>query len=345
MGPESTNGRAGPPANAPNANTAPSPSPSPSTSPSSAPSSSPEPLSYIEDAYQNMLADDLPLEQDAWGPGAPPTEPSYPQPVQPAPAQSQPVARPTQQPVAPLQPTQQPQPEAPPQPIDPAEASRAAAQERVRRDPFGVQAEMIEQQTQQYVEALAKEVYPVSIEDVDAFLSGDGTKISQALARVHVNAVGSMMRVVSQQMPVWVNNMLQLHSTAKSREDQFWERNSFLNRKEHANLALTTARAYRQMYPQANDDQIDRMVGAMVAVAAGIQVPAGHSSQPSASRTAPVSTSFRTPGPVVRRVQPPFQPAGTAVAGGPRQASPGGQWSELADILLADQAGKLDNVT
>jgi hypothetical protein len=213
-----------------------------------------------------------------------------------------------------------------------------------------VQADLIEQQTQQYVDALAQQVYPVAQDDIDAFLSGDGTKISQALARVHVNSVGSMLRVVSQQMPVWINNMMQLHSTARTREDQFWQRNSFLDRAQHGKLVLTTARAYRQMYPQATDEVIDRMVGAMVAVAAGIQVPAGHAQgttppAPAAPRPQALPTPYRTPGPVVRRVQPPFQPAGTAVAGAPQPAAPGNQWSELADILLADQSGKLDNVT
>ena len=337
MGPDNTNGNAN--ANAPPAG--PVSSPAPSTAP--APAAPSEPLSYIEDAYQNMLADDLPPEQDAWGPGGvAPSAPSYPQPVTPPAARLRPAQPPQPVAVPPVQAAPPPAP--PPAPVDPAQAAQAAQAERVRRDPFGVQADLIEQQTQQYVEALAQQVYPVSVEDVDAFLSGDGTKISQALARVHVNAVGSMMRVVSQQMPVWVNSMLQLHSSARSREDQFWQRNNFLDRTKHADLALTTARAYRQMYPQATDDQIDRMVGAMVAVAAGIQVPAGYTQTPTTSG-APVATPYRTPGPVVRRVQPPFQPAGAAVAGAPPRAPAGGQWSELAEILLAEQAGKLDNVT
>lgn len=313
---------------------APAPGPAPSTSP--APAAAPEPRP-IDHATQQMLADDFDLppdySQDSWDrpdpvrTQTPAAQPTYPQPVTPG-----------QKPVQPLQqPQTQPQTQ-PPQPVDP----NAAIQERVRRDPFGMQADILQQQEAQYVDALAKTVYPVSQEDLDAFLSGDGTRISSALARVHVNAVGSVLRVVSQQMPVWINNMMQLHTTARDRETEFWHRNSFLDRQKHGKMALTAARAYRQMNPQAADEEIDRMVGAMVAATVGIAVPAAGNGTANAQPGAP---TMRTPGPVVRQAPQAFSPAGTSAPGLPRRAPAGNQWSEFAEILMADQAGRLDNVT
>lgn len=322
--------------------------PTSAPAPAPAPSAAPQQQRPIDTAFTQMLADDLPdlppdYSQDNWDqpdpapqqqqPTQQPAPTQYPQPVTPAPVPGQP-----QQQTAPTAPQQQPTQVPTQQPQDELE-------NRLRQDPFGVQADMLQRQEAQYVQALAEQVYPVSTEDVDAFLSGDGTKISQALARVHVNAVGSMMRVVSQQMPVWVSNMLQAHAKSRELEDSFWNANPHLDRTKHKNIVLTAARAYRQMNPNASVDEMNQMVGAMAAVAAKVVLPGNTAPQPTVQPN-PAAPEVRTPGPRVRQAPAAFQPVGNApVASRGVKNNGNNAWSDLAFILQADQAGKLDNVT
>lgn len=312
-------------------------------------------LSYIDEATNEMLADDMP---DGWQqPSTQPTPaPQYPEPVrvgqqQPAPQrQAQPgqqtpqfrsQARPGQVPgqqQAPAQ-MQQQAPQAPPAPAGlQSEADRQA--EEIRRDPFAFQANLLQQQEQAYTQALAENVYKISEADMDAFLSGDSTKVSQALARVHINAVGSAMKVVSQYMPIWVGNMLRLHQTANDAEKSFWDANPDLNRQTHNQLAQTAARAYRQINPRATSEEMNRVVGAMVMAAAGVTPGSGFRPGPVAQHQLP--NGVRTPGRVVRNNPPGFQPAGMQAVSGARPALQSNPWGDTAEIILADDRGAFD---
>lgn len=292
-----------------------------------------EPLSYIDDAYSNMLADDDPQVEPQQ-----PRQPQYPQPVQPPVQRMAPQARPqqpaqrSQQPAQPQQPAQQPQVQTP------SEQDQLAR--RAESDPFGLQADMLEQQQQQYIDALAQNAYPISDEDMNAFLSGDGRQVSRALARVHVNAVGSVLRVVSQQMPMWVNNMLKYHQAATDSEGAFWTANPGLDRAQHKDLAWAAARAFRQMNPKADTATFHKVVGAMVAAAAG--VPANAQQAPVQQPQYRTAQGVRTPGRVVRSVPQAHSPAGTLPAGG-RPGVIDNPWSQTAEIIRADESGVFDN--
>ena len=288
-----------------------------------------ESFSYIDEATQQMLSDDMPPE---------PSEQVYPEPVQP---QSQPQAQPQLQPRPPVQPQRQPAQPAQPQPQ--AQPQQPAQQQQAERDPFQIQSELLEQNQEQYIQALAQHVYPISQEDMDAFLSGDSTKVSQALAKVHMNSVGSVMKVVSQYMPIWVGNMLKTHQVAQEKENSFWTANPGLNREQHRQMAWTAARTYRQMNPNATSEEMNRVVGAMVAAATGIGTGALPLSKPAVPRPAVPQNGLRTPGPVVRRTPGAFQPAGTQQGNG---AAPAGAitnpWAAATEIMKAEEAGAFD---
>ena len=309
------------------------------------------PMSYIDEAFDQMQAEDRP--DDGWmQQQQPPAAPQYPQPVQPGVSRSgqPPVQRPQQQQrpgAAPQQPPPAPalatpQPAAAPvaAALTPEEQARSAEAQRIRQDPFAYQAELIAGQEAAFVDALAKDAYAISDADMDAFLSGDSTKVSQALARVHVNAVGSVMKVVSQYMPIWVGNMLKVHQASSEREAQFWSEAPYLDKTKHHALALTAARTVRQFNPNMESGEMNRMVAAMVAAAAGVQIT-GAPSNPQQMHQTP--QGVRTPGRVVRRTSPAFQPAGMqSISGAAPPARSDNVWSNMADIVKADDSGMFD---
>lgn len=308
-------------------------------------------FSYIDEATDQFLADDMP--QNDWEQPQQPPQPQYPEPVQvgqrpPAPQARPgqvPQQRPAPQPQAGQAPQQRPQPQVAPQPqAAPAPQSDADRQaEEVRRDPFAFQANLLQQQEASYVQALAENVYKISDADMDAFLSGDASKVSNALARVHVNAVGSAMKVVSQFMPMWVGNMLKLHQASSDAENGFWNANPGLNKTVHGKLAHATAVAYRQMNPQATTEEMHRVVGAMVAAAAGVNAGyAAPGAAPGARGVHQLPNGVRTPGRVVRNNPSAFQPAGMSAVSGARPAPQDNPWSNTAEIILADDRGAFD---
>ena len=275
-----------------------------------------------------------------------PQQPRYPQPVQvgprrqqlPAQAITDPQEQLQQQRQEDLQHQQQQQPSA-------EELQQQQAALRARSDPFGVQADMLQEQEQAYVQALAEQVYPISAQDMDAFLSGDSTKVSQALARVHVNAVGSVMKVVSQQLPMMMGHYIKFYQAARDREDRFYNNNKFLDRTQHGQLVADIARTYRRMYPKASDDQIDKAVGIMAAAALNIPVPAGHmqtAGRGVSQQTHQTAEGVRTPGKVVRQTGGAYNPAGANGVGGAPRTPELGMWGEIEEIIRADERGAFD---
>lgn len=306
-------------------------------------------FSYIDEATHHMLQEDG--NEQPFQP-----QPQYPQPVVPgarrAPAQpgQRPAANPQlrqlapgQQPAAPQAPVAQPPPQATPQAQPSAPQSLTPAEqeaEDIRRDPFAYQSRIMQQQEAAFIDTLAKETYAISNEDMDAFLSGDASKVSQALARVHVNSVNSVMRCVSQYMPMWVGNMINVHRAAQEAEDGFWSANPGLNKAQHGAYAKSAATAFRQMNPQATREDMYRMVGAMVAAAAGVQ---NTFRAPGQAATHALPNGVRTPGPVVRNTGSAFQPAGVQTRTGVRAPQPSNPWDVASQIIQADDAGMFDN--
>lgn len=310
-------------------------------------------MRFIDEAFQQMSDDEQNqdvAEQRRQRPNQQqqqeqqPRQPRYPEPVQVG-GQRAAQQRPVQGQQPPAQ-QEQEEPEAPAQ-LTPEQLQTQQQQLRARSDPFGMQAELLAEQEQSYVQALAQQVYPITQEDMDGFLSGDGSKVSQALARVHVNAVGSVMKVVSQQLPVMLGHYIKMYSASQEREASFYQANTFLDKKVHGPLVADVARTYRRMYPQATDNQVDKAVGIMVAAAAGVQVPAGYTwggrqQQQQAAQQHHTANGVRTPGKVVRKTTEAFSPAGPNGVGGAPRGADLGPWGELTEIIQADERGAFD---
>lgn len=280
------------------------------------------------------------VQPGAAAPAAAPVAPAV-EPVVPA-APKAPV-------VAPVTPAVQPAVASPPAAVvSPAQApgapaavvepQPASAQQYV--DPFDHAEQLLRANESKFVEHLAENLYKVNDEDFQQVLNGDPKALGVLCARVHVNAVSSVMRTIAQQLPVHVHALLESDKQNREREDQFWTANPNLDRTKHKDLVVPMFRTFRQLNPAVNDPAvINKMVGALVAAASGVpaQAPAPVAAQ------VPAAPQVRTPGVVVRQVQAPgFAPAGT---GGQNGATPArNQWDAFTAIMEADQAGLLDEV-
>jgi hypothetical protein len=230
-------------------------------------------------------------------------------------------------------------------------------------DPFAQAQQLIAQSRDQFMEVLSDKMYPITDEEVRGLLDepGGGKKISQYLAAVQLNTVDSVMRVVSQQMPVWLNGLLSVRTMYHERENQFWTANPHLDRKQHRQYIAPIANAYRASNPQADDATIDRMVGMLISAQLGLpiqgyvpqqqgngQARAAPAGQPPPQRqTGHQMPPVRTPGPVVRSVRPStYAPAGAGGVGHqPGQQQPQrNQWDTLAEAFQMDDAGAFDHL-
>lgn len=229
--------------------------------------------------------------------------------------------------------------------VSPAPAQApASAVESVTSDPFDALARQIGSQAEAFIGALAEREYPITAEAHEAFIGGDTKQLSQLCAKIHVNAVNSVLNAVSKLMPVMVDGLMSVRQQEADRENRFWEANPHLSRAQHRQLLAPVLRTYNQLNPQASEAERYKAVGLLVAqmhniplVAQAQQAAAGVPAQPQV---------VRTPGPVVRSVSPPgFAPA--SAGGGPAalaQASPApnGAWDGFVDFALANERGLFD---
>lgn len=288
-------------------------------------------------------------------PAAAPAPVAQPAPVVATPAPSAPVAPP--QPVTPpapvpVAPVAAPAPAAPvpaatppvatPAPqADPATATQAA--QPTVADPFAALQEQLGKQAEVYVSAIAEKMYQISPEDHEAFISGDTTKLSALCARIHYNSVNSVLSSISRLMPVMVDGLLRVKKTEEDYENQFWSANPHLDKVAHREPVSQVLRTYNQLNPNVDQAKRFRDVGLLVAQMHNIplQVQA-----PAVGQPAPVPTpAVRTPGPVVRQVDPPgFAPAsaGGAPAGSPTLPANGSWFGDFVEFSLANDRGAFD---
>lgn len=276
-------------------------------------------------------------------PVAPAVEPS---PAAATPAPAEPVVAP--QPAAPAQPAAaavQPAAPAVTPPVaqqTPAQPAPVAPQEQ--SDPFKVLNDQIAAREEEFINVLAEKVYAVKQEDIDAFIGGDGKKISLAMARVHTNSVRSVLANISAQMPIWLNGLLAAREMHREAEDAFWQANPYLDRKNQQHVALVgpVAQVYMKTVPNSDVATRNRTIGMMVAAQLGLPIqgvpaPAGNGHQP-----VPARPAVATPGPVVRSVPQAYAPAGVQTAAPGHQAPTANQWDDATRLLMADQMGLLD---
>ncbi|MEE8342357.1 MAG: hypothetical protein V3R51_01020 [Gammaproteobacteria bacterium] len=153
---------------------------------------------------------------------------------------------------------------------------------------------------------IAKEHYAWTEDQVRRLDEGDTTVIAEFGARVYTDAVTGAMAQMLSHLPEMIGNVLEARGQGEASEKQFYAANPHIDPDAHGETVKNMAASYRQMNPQATQEQAIQEIGAMVTVA--LRLP---------QDAAPVAPVPPTPPPV-----PAFQPAG---AGGNASAIPTAQ--------------------
>lgn len=240
------------------------------------------------------------------------------------------------------QPETSPQAPVPPeaQPVQPAAAQPPLPPPAPEPDPqvtFNELSRQLDENLGAFQNALAERVYQISDKELDELQTNPKQVYAQMMARVHINAVSSVMRTVAQQMPVVVSGMLRAHTMNQAAEGRFWDSYPQLNKGDPnvRQLVGRIARTVRAMNPQMAEADMVRMTGAQAVVMLGL-----HGAPAAARPTAPPPPQM--PGRQVRRTQPAYQPAAAKAQGGTPQRANRNQWDVMAQLMQYDNQGMFD---
>lgn len=195
---------------------------------------------------------------------------------------------------------------------------------------------MIEENRQAFTEALAQKAYMMSEQELEQFHENPGKVIANIAARVQVQTTESLMKVFSQQMPIFVNGLVAAQAKNQEAENRFWGANPGLNRNEHGEIVKSIAQWYRSQNPNGDEGDFIKTVGNMAMARLGLT----HNAVQQAAATQaprqgqPSLASIQTPGRVVRQVSPP-PPVG-GLHGAPPSAQPQMQlneWDRMARMM------------
>lgn len=192
---------------------------------------------------------------------------------------------------------------------------------------------MIEQNRQAFTEALAQKSYQLSPQELDEFQVEPAKVIANIAARVQVQTTESLMKVMNQQLPIYLHGLLQAKSLSDAREDKFWNANPGLNKAEHADVVKSIAQWYRAQNPNGDEADFTKVVGSMAMARLGLVHNAVQQAAAAQQSNAP-QTVIGTPGRVVRAVTPPAPVPG--MHGAPpssHPAPPMNEWDRIARMM------------
>lgn len=222
-----------------------------------------------------------------------------------------PVAPPT--PVEAQPPVPQPAPQVPPvqqeqvPPLSLAEPARLAQEMRKNE---GV-----------LVDELARQMFALTPEDVEALEENATAFIPKVMARTFLRAHTHMLNQVAQMLPAMIDRHLSVTNASSKNEDAFYAQwgPKGVSKEQHADLVKRIAMTYRQLNPDAPRAQMMEDVGLLVMQAAKIQPPSATAVQQNA---APVTNGSHAP--------MPFVPAVGGAASAPQQEvqNPWEQWGQ-----------------
>ena len=179
----------------------------------------------------------------------------------------------------------------------------------------------------EFTKVLAEKQYAMSAEELERFNEDPAAVIAAQAAKVHMNVVRSLTHLFHEQMPVYLNGLMEAKSRASEREQEFWTANPSLNKAQHNDLVRQIGGFVRQTNPNIDKASYIAQVGRMALAALGTTAVATQQPPPTPNGNAGV----RTPGPVVRpNGAVPWQPAGSNTA--PPGALPGrqaGEWDGM----------------
>jgi len=345
------------------AQVSPTPTAEPTPASGAQPAAEPEPQEPPDAGFDKILEafeQDEPDEVDE-APPVPAVEPTPAPPPSPTPAAAPVTASPVAaQPQAVVQtavpgvapaPTPAIAPPSPPaQPAvasapSPAQAPTAPGVVPAAPTPmqnFGEIAEGLKKSKAELIGAVARQNYALSDQDLEEFATDPRKVISQVGASVQIETTASVMKVLAEQLPVVVHQLLEAREQNARAEDAFWAANKHLDRNVHRNETLQTYQQLRALQPNMAQDEAIRQVGQWMAMKHGI----AYNPQGSAQPQAPVAPQqvVRTPGPVVRVPVPGgFIPAGPQAA--PASSHPQPQKSpfdRFFETMVLDESGAFE---
>lgn len=197
---------------------------------------------------------------------------------------------------------------------------------------------MIEQNRQAFTEALAQKSYSLSEAELEEFQVNPSKVIANIAARVQVQTTESLMKVMNQQLPIYMNGLMQVQQRSAEAENRFWGANPGLNRSEHADVVKSIAQWYRSHNPNGDESDFIKTVGNMAMARLGLVhnavQQAAATQQQTAQTQQPPAFVVGTPGRVVRAVNPPAPVPG--MHGAPPSSHPAPQlneWDRLARMM------------
>lgn len=158
---------------------------------------------------------------------------------------------------------------------------------------------------------VAKELFKLSPEEVEALEANAVEAIPNLLAKGYVKSQYNLMRQLAQVVPAMIQKQTAVMQRVQDSQSRFYDRwkDAGIDRVKHGDLVTKYAMVYRQANPQATREQMIEDLGPMVIMAAKIAPPTPAPAGRGNGQRAPAGAA-RPPQP------PPFVPAvGGAAAG------------------------------
>lgn len=167
------------------------------------------------------------------------------------------------------------------------------------------------------------ELYQLSDEEKDSFLSEPENTLPKLAAVLHMRITKAVLASVQSLVPQMMAQQQTHAATETAAKSAFYEVNPDLNDPAYESAILQVGAMYRQMNPKAPREEAVKKIGELVRVSMGLS-PQGV--------TAPVVTPPVQQPPVVR----PFTPARGGAGANPPPAADGNVWTQLAGEFLDD---------
>jgi hypothetical protein len=200
-------------------------------------------------------------------------------------------------------------------------------------------AEGIAAQRSAFIEKLATEQYALSEKQIDELgLTPEAAKLwALQLASVHVNSTASITQMQAQQLPAYLNGILEARTQSQRKEDEFFGAFPQLRAAPKDQLARVF-QAVSQIHPGLKGPEWQKKAGEMACVSLGIPLEPA----PKANGSGQVHQNVRTPGPVVRQTNGlAHYPAGTSTAPAP-VAPQMSEWESFQRLLQRTDAGDFE---
>jgi hypothetical protein len=204
------------------------------------------------------------------------SEPAAPPPTAPAAAPAAPVAPAAPAPASPAAPVAgqpgQPQPATPGDGGQPSAATPPASGQSPVLDLYdpAVLAQGILGNEQATIDHVAATMFALTPEEVQALETDTVGTVQRLCARTFVKTNANMLMQLSRLIPTMIQRGLEDTKRATTNEDAFYTAWPQIDRQKHRDLVNRYGVTFRQMNPNTSRDEMIKMLGPLIMMAAGI---------------------------------------------------------------------------